>query len=148
MNGELPGSEEVFAHFGVQGFPTMRPMSKDGKVGSKTYLENRDVETMFKFIKSPGMSGGAKKKKVVKKKAQKGGCVGKSCNGKCHGKHCKKVQKKECVGKSCNGKCGKHCKKAQKGGKKKGRGRGKRGKIAFIEPSESPKVLITSLAFV
>ena len=109
MNGELPGSDEVFAHFGVQGFPTMRPMSKDGNVGSKTYLENRDVETMFKFIKSPGMSGGAKKNKVVKKKkCQK-------CKGKCVGGQCKKSVKK-C---KCKGKCvGGQCKKVQKGGSK------------------------------
>ncbi len=86
VNGELPGSDEVFAHFAVTGFPTIRFLSKDGKVGSKTYLGERDASSMMKFIKSAGMSGGAKKK-VVKKK-QKGGCVGKSCNGKCHGGKC------------------------------------------------------------
>ena len=98
INGELPGSDELFAHFGVSGFPTIRFMSKDGKVGSKTYLGERDSSSLMKYIKSAGMSGGAKKKVVKKKK----------CNGKCKGK---------CAG----GKC-----KAQKGGaKKRGRGRPK-----------------------
>jgi thioredoxin-related protein len=118
VNGELPGSDELFAHFGVTGFPTIRFLSKDGKVGSKTYLGERDASSMMKFIKSAGMSGGGKKKVVKKKK-----CVGKSCNGKCKNGKCKKVQKgaKKC--KKCKGKCiGKQCKK-QKGAKKRGRPR-------------------------
>ena len=87
MNGELPGSQEVFAHFGITGFPTIRFLSKDGKVGSKTYLGERDASSMLKFIKSSGMSGGGKKKKVVKKKK----CN--KCKGKCAGGQCKKPKK-------------------------------------------------------
>ena len=111
VNGELPGSDEVFAHFGVSGFPTIRFMSKDGKVGSKTYLGERDSSSLMKFIKSSGMSGGAKKKVVKKKK-----CNGK-CKGKCAGGKCKKpVKKCKCKGKCSGGKC-----KPQKGGAKRGR---------------------------
>ncbi len=126
VNGELPGSDEVFAHFGVTGFPTIRFMSKDGKVDSKTYLGERDTSSMMKYIKSSGMSGGAKKKVVKKKK-----CTGTKCSGKCHGGKCKKVKKpvKKCKckgkGKCTGGKC-----KAQKGGaKKRGRGRPKDGSL-------------------
>ena len=135
IEADAEGSQEVFAHFGVTGFPTIRFLSKDGKVSSKTYLGERDVASMMKFIKSSGMSGGAKKKVVKKKKCSgkcKGKCVGgqckksvkkcKKCKGKCNGKQCKKpVKKCKCKGKCAGGKC-----KPQKGGaKKRGRGRPK-----------------------
>ena len=93
-------------------------MNKLGEIDSETYYGERDVESMYKFIKDKSTSGGAKKplpkpikkpiKKVAKKpaKEQKGGCGSHQCGGGCKG-----------------GKC-----KPQKGGaekKKRGRGRPK-----------------------
>ena len=111
IDADLPGSSDIFAHFSVSGFPTIKFMSKDGKVSSETYMGDRSVDAMMKHIKSSGMSGGGKKKKVVKKAAKK--CT-KGCSGKCSGGKCKKVVKKcKCKGKKC---VGGQCKKAQKGG--------------------------------
>ena len=118
IDADLEGSKEVFAHFKVSGFPTIRFMSKNGKVGSESYMEERDAATMMKYIKDKSTSGGAKKKvakkgkKAAKKVAKK--CSGKACKGKCTGGKCKAAKK--CVGKKCKGKChGGKC-KAQKGG--------------------------------
>lgn len=111
IEADVPGNKEIFQHFQVQGFPTIRYVNKLGEIDMETYYGDRDAKSMLKYIKEKGTKGGAKRKQV--KKTQKGGCVGKRCNGHCKGGKCKK--KVPACGK-CKGKCkGGQCKR-QRGG--------------------------------
>ena len=102
---------KLMQKFQVQGFPSLRFVSKDGKVSMENYYGERDAKSMLEYIKGKKMIGGSKMKKEIKK------CVGKKCGGKCKDKKCKNGGKK-CIGKKCGGKCtGGKC-KPQKGGKK------------------------------
>jgi len=124
IEADLPGSSEIFQHYQIQGFPSIRYMDKNGKIDTENYYGERDVASMIKYIKEKSTSGGAKRKaakKPAKKQVKK--CVGKGCKGKCSGK-CKK-QKGGCSGGKCSGACKGGACKAHKGGAKKKRGRGR-----------------------
>jgi thioredoxin-related protein len=90
INGELPGNGEIFKHFKITGFPTIRFVSKNGVISNSTYTGNRDVNSMLEYIKEfSNQTGGGKlqklkkvvkkpKKKVIKKKVIKKKVVKKS----------------------------------------------------------------------
>jgi len=111
---DTPGCKEIFEHYMVQGFPSIRYIGGNGKIDTENYYGERDVASMMKYIKEKSTSGGAKRK-VAKKQVKK--CSGKGCKGKCSGK-CKK-QKGGCSGGKCSGACKGGACKAHKGGAKK-----------------------------
>jgi thiol-disulfide isomerase/thioredoxin len=107
---DTSGCQDVFEHYMVQGFPSIRFISKTGNIDMNNYMGERDVASMMKYIKEKGTTGGAKK---VVKKTQ---CGGAKCKKNCK---CKKVVKKtQCGGSKCKKNC--KCKKvAKKSGCKK-----------------------------
>lgn len=126
---DAPNCKEIFEHYMVQGFPSIRYISKDGKIDSENYYGERNITSLQKYIKEKSTSGGAKRK-VAKKQVKK--CTGKGCKGKCSGK-CKK-QKGGCSGGKCKGACkGGACKKQKGGAKKRGRGRPKDSTIKKLK---------------
>lgn len=64
---DTSGCQDIFEHYQIQGFPSIRFISKNGNIDMENYMGDRDVASMMKYIKEKGTKGGAKKK------AQRGG---------------------------------------------------------------------------